>query len=357
VSVVIKSVAVTDKGADVSDHLDAGYGLEELLDWPSRAHGPVIEDTAINWGDVRGLLSGELPEPPKPEALFRSDGHAVLYSGQVNMFYGEPESGKTWVALAAIAETILNGGKAVFIDLDHNGLLAIVTRLIFLGVTQNLLMNPDRFRSIEPEDADELKRVIKFLKLWKPDVAVVDSVGELLPALNLNSSNPDDFTKAHTSVLKPLAMVGSCVIVIDHVPKNVENKVHGPTGTAAKKRAIGGAMIRVVVKSGFAPGQGGSCFLAITKDRHGGLKAISKPDKPEFIAGTFKLRPEGGWSVFAPATDDHVGASAPAEDLDALEQLSPPPATVAEARKRLGWAQSRTMHAMKAWREQQARES
>jgi hypothetical protein len=356
-SVVIKAVALLDKGSDISDHLDAGYGMEDLVDWMNPANSSVREDPDINWGDVRGLLSGELPESPKPEMLVRTDGHAVLYKGQVNMFYGEPESGKTWVALAAVAEAVRGGGKGIFIDLDHNGLLAIVTRLIFLGVPQDLLTDSDRFRYIEPEDADELKRVIKYLKLWKPDVAVVDSIGELLPALNLNSSNPDDFTKAHSAVMKPLAIAGSCVIVIDHVPKNVENKVHGPTGTAAKKRAIGGAMIRVVVKSGFAPGQGGSCFLAITKDRHGGLKSVSKQDRPEFIAGTFKLRPEGGWSVFAPATDDLIGLSAPEEDLDALEQLAPPPATVAEARKRLGWAQSRAMHAMKAWRAKQDRES
>jgi hypothetical protein len=352
-SVVIKAVALADKGADISDHLDAGYDLDDLIDWSPSAVAWVREDPEINWGDVRGLLSGELPEPPKPEALTRTDGKALLYAGQVNMLYGEPESGKTWAALAAAAEAIMNGRKAVFVDLDHNGMPAIVVRLMFLGVPQDLLVDPDRFRYIEPEDADELKRVVKFLKLWKPDVAVIDSVGELLPALNLNSSNPDDFTKAHSAVMKPLAMAGACVIVIDHVPKSVENKVHGPTGTAAKKRAVGGAMIRVLVKAGFAPGQGGSCFLAITKDRHGGLKAVSKPDKPEFIAGTFKLRPEGGWSVFAPVSDDHIGLSVPAEDLDAIEQLTPPPSSVADARKRLGWGQVRAMTAMKAWREQQ----
>ncbi len=34
-------------------------------------------------------------------------------------------------------------------------------------------------------------------------------------------------------MLKPLAVAGACVIAIDHLPKNTENKANGQTGTAA----------------------------------------------------------------------------------------------------------------------------
>ena len=30
----------------------------------------------------------------------------MFYKGQVNMLFGEPESGKTWVALAAVSEAL-----------------------------------------------------------------------------------------------------------------------------------------------------------------------------------------------------------------------------------------------------------
>ena len=58
------------------------------------------------YGDVAGLLSGDLPEPPAPELLRRSDGNAMFYKGQVNMLFGEPDFGKTWVGLAAVSEAL-----------------------------------------------------------------------------------------------------------------------------------------------------------------------------------------------------------------------------------------------------------
>lgn len=60
----------------------------------------------IHYGDVAGLLAGGLPEPPAPEVLARTDGNSIFYSGQVNGLFGEPESGKTWVALAAVSEAL-----------------------------------------------------------------------------------------------------------------------------------------------------------------------------------------------------------------------------------------------------------
>ncbi|ORI11757.1 hypothetical protein BJD99_01040 [Rhodococcus sp. 1163] len=56
--------------------------------------------------DIAALLDGTIPEPPAPEILQRSDGHALFYTGQVNLVFGDPESGKTWVALAAGAEVL-----------------------------------------------------------------------------------------------------------------------------------------------------------------------------------------------------------------------------------------------------------
>jgi hypothetical protein len=82
--------------------------------------------------------------------------------------------------------------------------------------------------------------LVKDLREWRPGVAVVDSIGELLPLMNLASNSPDDFTIAHTSVLKAIAMKGACVIAIDHLAKGIESRAHGATGTAAKRRAVGG---------------------------------------------------------------------------------------------------------------------
>ena len=241
------------------------------------------------------------------------------------------------------------------IDLDHNGMLSTVTRLLELGVSEEVLSNLDRFRYAEPEDKTELLAVVKDLAKWRPDVVVIDSIGELLPAMGLNSNSPDDFTIAHTYVLKPLARAGCCVIVIDHVAKNPDSKAQGPTGTVAKSRAIGGVSLRVKVDRPFTPGQGGSAFLSIRKDRHGGLRAKSPTGDKEPLAGTFRLLPEGSsnkWSVRSPEAGERLPDAAPAQDLETLLQLDPPPTTVRDLRSRLSWGNDRATIALRVFKQQ-----
>ncbi|MGY4543132.1 hypothetical protein ACVWY0_003060 [Arthrobacter sp. UYNi723] len=309
----------------------------------------------VVYGDVAALLAGELPDPPAPSVLHRSDGNSVFYASQVNMLFGEPESGKTWVALAAVAESLDNGGRAAIVDLDHNGMLSTVTRLIGLGVSTETLSDLNHFRYIEPEDKQELSDAVKDLAKWEPGVIVIDSIGELLPLYGLNSNSPDDFTIAHTHVIKPLARAGACVIVIDHVAKNPDSKAQGPTGTGAKTRAVGGASVRVTIKEAFAPGNGGSCYLAIRKDRHGGLRATSPAGDKEPLAGTFKLNPEGHewpWSLWAPASGERLPEAVPAADLADIKALDPQPVSVRDLASRLGWGNTRATAALRVYRQQ-----
>ena len=117
-----------------------------------------------------------------------------------------------------------------------------------LGAPLEALRDRSQFRYVEPEDEMHLRAIMAAAVAWRPAVAGVDSVGELLPFLRLSSNSPDDFTIAHTRVLKPLARAGACVIAIDHLAKNTESRAAGPTGTNAKRRAVGGVSLRVVLK-------------------------------------------------------------------------------------------------------------
>src|SRR5690606_29976492 len=147
-----------------------------------------------------------------------------------------------------------------------------------------------RFRYVEPEDHLHLLDVVTDVIAWSPDVTVLDSIGELIPLFGLSSNSPDDFTTVHGRVLKPLAArAGTALIAIDHLAKNSESRAQGATGTAAKRRAIGGVSLRVSVSEAFAPGRGGSAALTIHKDRHGGLRAATPGTDREPLAGMFVL--------------------------------------------------------------------
>lgn len=306
--------------------------------------------------DVAALLAGGLPDPPQPVLLHRDDGHALFYAGQVNVLFGDPESGKTLVAQAAVVEALRDGRRVLFVDIDHNGPQATVHRLLAMGAPRDALADPTRFRYVEPEDKPHLVAVVADSADWRPAVAVVDSIGELLPLMNLSSNSPDDFTIANTSVLKPLAMSGACVVAIDHLAKNTDSRASGQTGTAAKKRAAGGVSIRVTVSRPFTPGRGGAAVLTINKDRHGGLREhCPPPEGKEQAAGTFTLdsSTEGAirWYVRPPAEGDSAVASGVTEaDLRALDQLDPPPKSVRDARFRLEWSNDRAANALRSWR-------
>jgi hypothetical protein len=315
-----------------------------------------LNDTPIRlYADVAQFLDGHAPRAPSPQVLRRDDGCALFYPGQVNSLFGDPESGKTWVAMAAVAETLASGGSAVVVDLDHNGLESTLSRLIALGVDEEVLRDAARFRYTEPEDADHLDRVVKDLCPWRPGVVVIDSIGELLPMLGCSSNSPDEFTAAHARALKPLAQVGSAVIIIDHLAKNNESRTQGASGTAAKRRAIGGTSLRVIPQEPFIPGHGGSCVLRVNKDRHGGLRAHCLPEKGEPLAGVFEIVDSDGelaWEMRPPTGHERLPQVTVSEaDIAALNDLDPPPASQRDVKERLGWGSNRASDGLRAWRQ------
>jgi hypothetical protein len=155
-------------------------------------------------------------------------------------------------------------------------------------------------------------------------------------------------------VLKPLARVGACVIGIDHLAKGNDSRAAGPTGTAAKGRAVGGVSLRVVLKDPFTPGRGGSAALTIRKDRHGGLRQnCPTPQGGEAYAGTFTIRTIGDvttWWIAAPQPGDRAPDQTNDLDLATLSRLKPPPESVRDVKERLKWGTDRATKALADWR-------
>lgn len=326
-------------------------GSQPLLREPGTA------DKKPLYVDISALLDGTGPEPPEPVLGRRTDGHCLFYAGQVNWVFGDPESGKTWLCLACLVEALKAGRRGLFIDLDHNGVDATVARLLALGAPESALRDQERFRYCEPDDRAELREVIDDAQLWRPAVAIVDSVGELLPMYGSSSNSADDFTATHSYVLKPLAKAGAAVLAVDHLAKSADSRAVGPGGTAAKRRAIGGVSLRVKVKQPFTPNHGGTATLVINKDRHGGLRKHCPVGDREPIAGTFKLLAFNDgvleYAIYPPAAGErNADEHAPAEDVAAIAALDPPPETVEDARQRLRWQKQRTANAIRSWREQ-----
>lgn len=319
-------------------------------------------DASPTFVDVAALLAGGLPEPPMPTRCRRVDGVGLFYEGQVNVLFGDPESGKTWLVYTAAVEALADGLRVVILDADHNGAQQVIHRLLALGAAADVLSDLNRFRLAEPDDRASLRSAVRESAAWGPRVAVVDSIGEVLPILGLSSNSPDDYTTAHREVLRPLAVCGAAVIAIDHLPKSAENRQAGPTGTVAKGRAVGGASLRVTVREPFVPGRGGAAVVTIKKDRPGGLRSASPGARPESPAGVFVMTVLDGrldCRVDVPEESDALSAAQVSgqpyvvtdADIAAVEALAPDQQTHRGVKKALGVGADKATQMLRAHRD------
>jgi hypothetical protein len=298
---------------------------------------------------------------PEPDIMPLTEDSYLFYSGEFNLIFGDTESGKTWLCLAAVADVLGSGGRAAVIDLDHNGAVSLARRLLDFGIDESVVVDQQRFRLAEPNDSIELKELVTDLTVFEPDIVVIDSLGEVLPLFRYNSNNADDFTSAHASVIKPLTRCGAAVLVVDHLAKNADSRQFGPTGTTAKSRAVGGTSIRVTAEEPFKPGEGGSAKIELYKDRHGGVRRQFPRQQSKPVIGTFKLTDDAGTLSYAidagltvpmrqqKAINEHQTTA----DVERLMELVPGPdfeLSVRSVRKLFKCGQPRAQRAINAYK-------
>lgn len=269
--------------------------LSALLDPTQRT-----DDQPTGRHDLTHLTNGQPPPAvPPPTCIQRADGHHLFYAARVNGIFGDPETAKTWLAQLAVIEALTNGQRATIVDVDHNGPTLTARNLLLLGAKPTQLADPNLFRYYEPDGPDELKAAVDELATWAPAVAILDSLGEMLPMLGVKSTDNDEITAALRRIANPLADAGACVITIDHLPKGVDARASGyAIGGTAKKRALDGVLLEAQAKKKPAPGQVGRITLRIHKDRPGRLREHSHGN----YAGTFVLDSTNPHAIVASVT-------------------------------------------------------
>ncbi|QKS71368.1 recombinase RecA [Paenalkalicoccus suaedae] len=103
--------------------------------------------------------------------------------GRVIEIYGPESSGKTTVALHAIAEVQRNGGQAAFIDAEH-ALDPVYAQKLGVNIDELLLSQPDT-----GEQALEIAEAL--VRSGAVDIIVVDSVAALVPKAEIEGEMGD----------------------------------------------------------------------------------------------------------------------------------------------------------------------
>jgi len=138
-------------------------------------------------GSIMKMGENEIPKiatiPSGSLALDVSLGIGGYPKGRVVEIYGPESSGKTTVALHAIAEAQKQGGQAAFIDAEH-ALDPVYARALGVDIDELLLSQPDT-----GEQALEIAEAL--VRSGAVDIVVVDSVAALVPKAEIEGEMGD----------------------------------------------------------------------------------------------------------------------------------------------------------------------
>lgn len=103
--------------------------------------------------------------------------------GRVIEIYGPESSGKSTLAMHAVAEVQSNGGKAAFIDMEH---------AFNVEYAENLGINLKELIFAQPSGGEEaLDMAEALVKTGEVDIVVVDSVSQLVPMKEVDANMGD----------------------------------------------------------------------------------------------------------------------------------------------------------------------
>lgn len=227
--------------------------------------------------DLTDAISGQWSDPP-PEILHRQDGVAIFYPGKVNGLIGESESGKTWVALAAVRELLMAAALVLYVDFE-DGARGIVGRLRAMGVPDHLMLNLRYIRPDESFSSDAATDLGEVLDREVFSMVVIDGVNAAFSLMGFDINSNNDASAFYQRLLVPIAKRGPGVVTIDHVPKNADARGKGGIGAGAKRGMGDGTFVRVEALEPFGRGQTGRLRLTVDKDRPGQVREVAQEAK------------------------------------------------------------------------------
>ncbi|MBV8972769.1 MAG: recombinase RecA [Sphingomonadaceae bacterium] len=165
-------------GGDKAGDMDKAKALEAALAQIDRAFG---KGSAMKLGS-RAAMEVE-SSPTGSLGLDIALGIGGLPRGRVIEIYGPESSGKTTLALHAIAEAQKNGGTAAFVDAEH---------ALDPSYAKKLGVNIDELIVSQPDTGEQALEIVDTLVRSNAiDVLVVDSVAALVPRAEIEGEMGD----------------------------------------------------------------------------------------------------------------------------------------------------------------------
>ena len=225
-------MAKTSKAPVNAPVTDKEKALKTALDQLERQFGKgavmrLGENAAMN---VEHISTGSI-------SLDMALGIGGLPKGRIVEIFGPESSGKTTVALHAVAEAQKAGGQAAFIDVEH-ALDPVYAAALGVDINQLLVSQPDT-----GEQALEITEAL--IRSGAIDIIVVDSVAALVPRAEIEGEMGDSHMGVHARLmsqsLRKLAGAISkynCVAIFINQLRDKIGVMYGPTETTTGGRAL-----------------------------------------------------------------------------------------------------------------------
>ena len=164
-------------------------------------------------------------------------GIGGLPRGRIVEIYGPESSGKTTVALHAVAQAQKLGGEAAFVDAEH-ALDPIYARALGVDIDSLLVSQPDT-----GEQGLEIAEAL--VRSGAVDIVVVDSVAALVPRAEIEGDMGDAFVGLHARMMSQamrklagsIAKSNCCVVFINQLREKV-GVIYGSPEVTTGGRAL-----------------------------------------------------------------------------------------------------------------------
>lgn len=192
--------------------------------------------------------------------------------GRIIEIYGPESSGKTTLALHAIAECQNQGGRAAFVDAEH---------AIDPIYAKNLGVNIDELILSQPDSGEQALEIVEMLAASKAiDLIIVDSVAALVPQAELDGVMGDNQVglqaRLMSKAMRKLAGIlnkSNCAIIFINQIREKVGVIYGNPETTSGGRALKFySSIRIdirrseAIKSG-ADIIGNTCTVKVVKNK------------------------------------------------------------------------------------------
>lgn len=225
--------------------------------------------TVVDFEDVGAVLRGDY-EPLVRAFLERTDGEALIYPGLLHWLFSTPGIGKTWLAIAACAESIKAGIDVIYLDWEGNRRL-VGLRLKALGVTDEDV--DARFHYLRAGAIDATKG--RQLGTWATEhgvgLVIFDGFAKALAACGHDEDKSGPVLQYLHDAVDPFTRQGdgAAVLMLDHVTKDKETRGLWPRGSGAKQGEVSGAAWLLRTRKAFNRQTAGVLELVQAKDREG----------------------------------------------------------------------------------------